>query len=670
MQKEALKENLVKYVGMITQPDKRSGRNMYKCPLCGSGSDDGRGHNGAFSITSDGKSWRCFSCNRGGDIFTLINLYEGLSDFQSQVQRAAEISGEKSFFKPSKNNVKRKKSSSVSRSINSNEYKLYIEACKKDIRKTDYFKTRGFSEDVIKRFGLGFDYKSNVIVIPYDELGSYYITRSTKNKIFRKPVSDSGMAEPVYNKSGLYSGKVCFVCESPIDAISLIVAGNGICDAIALGGTGVQKLVNQVEQRKPKSMLVLSFDNDDAGGKATDKLRQELNRLNVPFVVANYSWSKYPENKRKDANDLFVSNLNQLKDDIKSNVNEVERLINAEKEERLRKHKENNAYELLKNFSKGLFKGFYISTGFSELDNELDGGFYPGLYILGAISSLGKTTLLLQIADQVAGMGKDVLYFSLEMSACELISKSISRNTFKLCKGERNKAKTARGITTASRYQGYSKPEKELIKQSIKEYSKYATHLYFYEGIGSIGVAEIRKQVKEHVDLTGQTPLVFIDYLQILSPYDVRASDKQNTDKAVLELKRLSRDFDTPVIGVSSFNRDSYSMAVSMSAFKESGAIEYGSDVLIALQPQGMKAGLAASEQKENNKLVKECKSSDERSIEAVILKNRNGKTGGKVKFIYYSLFNCFEPDFRSDFQEVDDVENPFTYSKDSGIRL
>ena len=43
-----------------------------------------------------------------------------------------------------------------------------------------------------------------------------------------------------------------------------------------------------------------------------------------------------------------------------------------------------------------------ISTGFPALDDLLDGGLYPGLYSMGAITSLGKTTFALQIADYIA----------------------------------------------------------------------------------------------------------------------------------------------------------------------------------------------------------------------------------------------------------------------------
>ena len=133
--------------------------------------------------------------------------------------------------------------------------------------------------------------------------------------------------------------------------------------------------------------------------------------------------------------------------------------------------------------------------------------------------------------------------------------------------------------------------------------------------------------------MTGKTPLVIVDYLQIVAPYNERATDKQNMDKAVLELKRISRDFKLPVIAVSSLNRMSYGQRISMEAFKESGAIEYSSDVLIGLQLRG--AGEAAFD-------PTEAKKKNPRQIEAVILKNRNGRVGEKIEFEYYPMFNYF----------------------------
>ena len=67
-----------------------------------------------------------------------------------------------------------------------------------------------------------------------------------------------------------------------------------------------------------------------------------------------------------------------------------------------------------------------------------------------------------------------------------------------------------------------------------------------------------------------------------------------------------------------------------MEAFKESGAIEYSSDVLMGLQVKN--AGDPEEEKKKNP-----------RELELVILKNRNGKTGDEIAYKYYPLFNYFE---------------------------
>jgi len=73
---------------------------------------------------------------------------------------------------------------------------------------------------------------------------------------------------------------------------------------------------------------------------------------------------------------------------------------------------------------------------------------------------------------------------------------------------------------------------------------------------------------------------------------------------------------------------------VTMEAFKESGAIEYSSDVLIGLQLKG-----AGSQNFDAN----EAKKKNPREIELVVLKNRNGATGKKVEYEYYPLFNYFK---------------------------
>ena len=313
--------------------------------------------------------------------------------------------------------------------------------------------------------------------------------------------------------------------------------------------------------------------------------------------------------------------------------------IEISKQERLKQYQAESCGGYLDEFKRSIERSKNrrpIQTGFKTLSDVLDGGLYEGLYIVGAIPSLGKTTLIMQMADHIARNGHDVLIFSLEMGRNELMARSISRLTevkYDDLDNDQSLGKTARGISEGCRYEKYSQKEMAVIERAFQEYSLYADHLYVIEGMGKVGVTQIREQVERHIEITGNQPVVVVDYLQILAPYDVRASDKQNIDKATLELKRLSRDFHLSVIGISSFNRSNYNEKVGFAAFKESGSIEYGADVVIGLQLAG--AGTAGFDSTE-------AKNKHPREVEAIILKNRSGKTGDTIQFSYFPHVNLF----------------------------
>ena len=125
-----------------------------------------------------------------------------------------------------------------------------------------------------------------------------------------------------------------------------------------------------------------------------------------------------------------------------------------------------------------------------------------------------------------------------------------------------------------------------------------------------------------------------MDYLQIVAPHSDRATDKQVVDHAVLELKRISRDYKLPLIAISSFNRGGYKLEATFEQLKESGAIEYSSDIVLALQLKG--AG-------EKNFDPTAAKRKNPREIELVVLKNRDAAVGDTVSFNYYPMFNLFK---------------------------
>lgn len=378
------------------------------------------------------------------------------------------------------------------------------------------------------------------------------------------------------------------------------------------------------------------------------------------LIVNNRFWN--------EQDNYMINNAKRLKHDIQKAINERKRSgklyqrpasqnignqatsnkFKSEEEKRrksmLEQYKEANAKDNIDDFIDGINNKANTpptSTGFPLLDEVLSGGMREGLTVIGAISSLGKTTMAQQIADNVAQSGRDVLFISLEMARSELMSKSISRETLLEVlenDGDIKNAKTSIGITDASKHKKYSKDEKQLINTAIERYNEYAGHIYIVEAFGQIGFQDVRELVKIHHEKTGKAPLVVIDYLQIMKPDDPRATDKSNTDKAVNGLKQISRDFKTTIVAISSLNRDSYNTPMSLKAFKESGAIEYSSDVLIGLDFTKMLENSSEMDFEEEKDKVP-------RNITLTILKNRNGRTGKRINYLYDPRFNYFEED-------------------------
>ena len=638
---EIAKEYLVSYVETLTEHSAKGNRKAYVCPICGSGT--GRNKTGAFTITPDGHSWKCFACEKGGDTLDLIGYVEDLNDYSAKVTRAGELFNLNIDIEAPVEYQKQDTQSNMHTDTTTQKtetsYISFYKQANKNIQATNYPEKRGLSEAILNRFKIGYvenwkhpNAPENVptsprLIIPVTKTS--YLARDTRENI---PDYQKAYAKAKVGSSDIFNGrafiddldKPIFIVEGEIDALSIMEVG-GV--AVGLGSTSnYKKLAGLVKDKQLERPLILALDNDSRGRKTQAELEKLLQAQKTPYTIAVLT-----DQNAKDPNEMLVKN----RETFKARVEEAIKNAKDDKEKYLETSTDNYIQDFLNGIADSVNTPC-ISTGFAMLDEALDGGLYEGLYIVGAISSLGKTTLVTQIADQIASKGHDVLIFSLEMARSEIMAKSISRHTIMevLQTGEDTKnAKTVRGVTAGNRYEKYSNTEKELIKSAVQTYSGYAKHIYITEGVGDLGVAQIRETVEKHTRYTGNIPLVIVDYLQILAPANERATDKQNTDKAVMELKRISRDFKTPVIGISSFNRDNYNNAVSMQAFKESGAIEYSSDILIGLQLKG--AG-------DKDFDPTEAKKKNPREIELVILKNRNGKTGDKVPFEFYPMFNYF----------------------------
>ena len=279
-----------------------------------------------------------------------------------------------------------------------------------------------------------------------------------------------------------------------------------------------------------------------------------------------------------------------------------------------------------------------VSTGFPYLNMLLDGGFYPSLIVLGAQPGEGKTALGLQIMNNIAKNGTDALIVSLEMSRFELIERSISCITHRLFKEEA--LDIAQIMSSKSKDSKLDDVHRTHLKTATELFFQdYAPNLYIHESMGTMDVDKLQQLLENHIAQTGYVPVVMLDYIQLLQqPKSIRhgMSDKQVMDYNFTRLKQISRDFNTPVLSISSLNRATYSRPISgdeakvksnrvgIESFKESGIIEYSADIVLGL-----------------NRVGKERKDTL-RTVELDILKNRHGKKGTTQCFDYYAGYNRF----------------------------
>ena len=257
-----------------------------------------------------------------------------------------------------------------------------------------------------------------------------------------------------------------------------------------------------------------------------------------------------------------------------------------------------------------------LDTGFPLL-NDVTNGLATGVHVLSAKPSLGKTTFAMQLCQQVAEINKcPVICVSLEQSAKELRLKAISRLATMNC-SELHRNHLELSNPTRS----------ELIGKAIEQYLKISPYLTIVEGDNTTTVDVIRDLAKSKMaELNSNRCLIAIDYLQLvqLAPEDAKVEIRERIDRIISDLRRLARELDSPILVISSLNREGYKNP-SLEALKESGGIEYGADVVIVM---------FSSDSNENM-------DPESRHVELQIIKNRNG-TLGKLNYEFKPHYSQF----------------------------
>ena len=286
----------------------------------------------------------------------------------------------------------------------------------------------------------------------------------------------------------------------------------------------------------------------------------------------------------------------------------------------------NDVYEklqLLNSKDKDQYKG--VTTGFVDLDKVITGLNRSDLLIVGARPAMGKTSFALNMARNVAMLGKKkVLFFSLEMTKEQLAERVLSTE--------------ARVLSTKMRTGEISDEEWPRLATATALLSK--CELYF-DDTSNMTVPEMKSRIRRLKDVDA----VFVDYLQLMKSGGRVESRVQEVSEITRSLKLMAKDLNIPVVVLAQLSRTTEGRGKShkpqLADLRESGSIEQDADIVIMLYRDEYYIGEKDDEEQQQ---PQEKKPSINK-VEFIVAKNRHGPTT-TVEAMWngdYTLFSNLE---------------------------
>ncbi len=260
-----------------------------------------------------------------------------------------------------------------------------------------------------------------------------------------------------------------------------------------------------------------------------------------------------------------------------------------------------------------------VSTGYYDLDDITSGLQNSELIIIAARPSMGKSSLVLNIAEHAGTKEKKpTLIFSMEMSA-----QQVAQNM--LCSTAKIDAHLLRtGKLDDNQFSNLSLAMGDLSESEI-----------FIDDTPGLGLLELRAKARR-LKLQHNIQMIIVDYLQLMEGR--KAENRQQEISGISRgLKALARELEVPVIAVSQLNRSVETRdghTPRMSDLRESGSIEQDADVIILLHREDYYDPIKRPGEVDLN-----------------IAKQRNGPTGKiTLTFLRNILrFEDYHPNFSSD---------------------
>lgn len=247
-------------------------------------------------------------------------------------------------------------------------------------------------------------------------------------------------------------------------------------------------------------------------------------------------------------------------------------------------------------------------TGFTDLDNILAGLQKSDLIIIAARPSVGKTSLALDVARQMAVRhGASVGIFSLEMSKEQLVDRMICAEA---------------GIDLWKMRTGKlsDKPESDDFVKIGHSLNTLSEAKIFIDDTASANILEIKTKARRLQSEHG-LDIIILDYLQLMESISKNDGRVQEVAEITRGLKAIARELNIPVVALSQLARavELNKPAIpKLAHLRESGSIEQDADVVLFIYRKAA----------DRNYRYEDLSDDEKNTAEIIVAKHRNGPTG------------------------------------------
>jgi len=252
-----------------------------------------------------------------------------------------------------------------------------------------------------------------------------------------------------------------------------------------------------------------------------------------------------------------------------------------------------------------------LATGFYELDDLLSGLQPSHLYIVAGRPSMGKTSLAMKIAENVAvDLKKPALFFSLEMAGTQIAQQMLCSH----CRVDSHRLRS--GMLSESEYQKLVLGSGALSEAQV-----------LIDDSAELSILELRARARRQKAEHPELGLIVVDYLQKVH---AKAESREREIAMISsQLKSLAKELEVPVVCLAQLNRRPEGREGNrpqLSDLRESGAIEQDADVVMLLYREDYYN--PETDQKS--------------TCEVIVAKNRTGPTE-TVKLAFIKEYTRFE---------------------------